>query len=118
MPGIVDFLENLAWPAGMALNINIPAMPPAEMAGVALVRQATVRFKDRYERRTDPRGRDYYWLAGEEAFVADGGLNTDVCALKNGMITVTPIQYDLTCNRSLVDLDRLSIPSITDLVGK
>lgn len=118
MPGIVAFLEKLDWQDGTALNINIPAVAPAEMAGVALVRQATVRFRDRYERRTDPRGHDYYWLAGEEVFNEGSGEDTDVCALKKGMVTMTPIQYDLTCNRSLTDMNRRRVPSIKELVDR
>jgi 5'-nucleotidase len=117
LPGIVAFLENIGdWPEGVALNINIPAVPASAIAGIAVVRQATLRFKDRYERRTDPRGRDYYWLAGEEAFCGEGAEDTDVYALKRGMITITPIHYDLTCNRSLADFGRRSIPKVKDLL--
>lgn len=116
MPGIVAFLAKLDWPDGMALNINIPAVPTAAMGGIALVRQATVRFRDRYERRTDPRGHDYYWLAGEEDFTGESGEDTDVCALKKKMVAITPIQYDLTCHRSLLDMARDRAPSIKDLI--
>ncbi len=117
IPGIVDFLERIPWRGGMAFNINIPALPPSEIRGIALVRQATVRFKDCYERRTDPRGHDYYWLAGEEDFDGDGERGTDVSALRNRMIAVTPIQYDLTCVRSLENLDPDDIPSVEDLTS-
>jgi 5'-nucleotidase len=116
MPGVVDLLVSMDWPDGVALNINVPALPASAIAGIALARQATLRFSDRYERRTDPRGKDYYWLAGEEVFTKEGNRDTDVYSLKNGMMTITPIHYDLTCNKCLEDLSRSPLPSIQDLL--
>lgn len=117
MPGIVDFMEKIPhWPDGVAFNINIPALAGPSIAGITAVRQATLRFKDRYEKRMDPRGRAYYWLAGEEAFCGEGAEGTDVYALKRGMVTITPIHYDLTCDRSLDELGCKAIPKIQDLI--
>jgi 5'-nucleotidase len=118
MPGIVAFMESIGdWPGGVALNINIPALPASALAGIVAVRQATLRFKDRYEKRKDPRGRDYYWLAGEEVFCGEGAEDTDVYALKRGMVTLTPIHYDLTCNRSLGEFGRRPMPAVNKLAG-
>jgi 5'-nucleotidase len=118
LPGLVDFMENIRnWPDGVAFNINIPALLKPAIAGIAAVRQATLRFKDRYEKRIDPRGREYYWLAGEEAFCGEGAEGTDVHALKRGMVTITPIHYDLTCDRSLHELDCKEMPEIEDFIS-
>ncbi len=118
VPGLVEYMESIGdWAEGVAFNINIPALPASAIAGIAPVRQATLRFKDRYERRTDPRGRDYYWLAGEEAFFGQGSKDTDVYALKQGMITMTPIHYDLTSGQGLVELGKRPVPPVEDLLA-
>jgi len=86
-----------------ALNVNIPAVPPGKITGVCFTRQGTCRFKDRFERRMDPRGNVYYWLVGE-AFLENGDSGTDSIALRENKITITPVHYDLTC---VEELDRL-----------
>ena len=84
---------------GTALNVNIPAIRPEEITGVCITRQGTARFKERFERRNDPRGNIYYWLSGETP-VEDGNPDTDSVALKEKKITITPVHYDLTCEKS------------------
>lgn len=88
----------------MLLNVNVPAIPASEIAGVLITRQGIRRYIDVFEKRTDPRGKTYYWLAGEllEEVEAEPGLNlptdvpTDVEAIANNYITITPLQYNLT----------------------
>jgi 5'-nucleotidase len=108
---IVRFMAESGLRRGIALNVNIPAVPAHEIAGISLVRQGTAMFEDRYERRSDPRGNVYYWLAAEKV-IEDGGPDCDSAALRRNHITVTPIQYDLTCVRELQRL-KASGPSIT-----
>ncbi|MCR3922417.1 MAG: 5'/3'-nucleotidase SurE [Firmicutes bacterium] len=79
----------------MLLNVNVPACPSAQMKGVAISRLGVRQYKNTFEERTDPRGRTYYWLAGELVDVEDG-VDTDVAAIKSCKISITPIQYDLT----------------------
>jgi 5'-nucleotidase len=88
---------------GTALNVNVPALPAEKIRGVAFTRQGTTRLEEYFERRTDPRGNVYYWLAGEK-FVENGRSNTDTAALKEHKITITPIHYDLTCEKELTRL--------------
>jgi hypothetical protein len=80
--------------------VNIPGLPAEEIRGVCVVRQGMSRIEERYERRKDPRGNVYYWLSGETP-VENGNENTDGMALKQKKITITPIHYDLTCDREL-----------------
>jgi len=88
----------------MLLNVNVPAVPASEIAGVLITRQGIRRYVDVFEKRTDPRGKTYYWLAGEllEEVEVELGLNlptdvpTDVEATRNNYITITPLQYNLT----------------------
>jgi 5'-nucleotidase len=79
----------------VAINVNVPAIPEEEIKGIVIVRQGKARLMESFDRRVDPRDNIYYWLAGETE-VPSSEDDTDAVALKQGMITVTPICYDLT----------------------
>jgi 5'-nucleotidase len=80
----------------VALNVNVPAVPEAEIRGVVVARQGRARLMESFDKRVDPRENIYYWLAGETELPLQERDDTDAGALKRGMITVTPIHYDLT----------------------
>jgi len=82
--------------AGQVATINIPALAAGqEPAGVRVVRQCTRPWVDTYERRQDPKGRDYYW--NNSVFrLGETESDTDVAALRDGYVTITPLQFDLT----------------------
>ena len=97
---LIRFMVESDLKTGTALSVNIPAMPPEKIAGVCLTRQGTARFREHFERRTDPRGNVYYWLTGETP-VENGSTDTDSKALKKNWITITPIHYNFTCHEEL-----------------
>jgi 5'-nucleotidase len=100
---IIKFMSGGGVNNGVALNVNIPAIPADRIKGVAITRQGVGRFRERYERRIDPRGNVYYWLTGETR-VEEEREDSDARALADGMIAVTPISFDLTC---VQEIDRL-----------
>jgi 5'-nucleotidase len=78
------------------VSVNIPALQGDENpTGVRVVRQCTRAWADTYERRTDPRGREYFWNSSVFT-LGDTEDDTDVAALRNKYVTVTPLQFDLT----------------------
>jgi len=81
---------------GQVVTVNLPPLRANEVpTGVRVVRQCTHAWLDTYEQRTDPRGRRYYW--NNTVFTLGNTDNdTDVAALRDGYITVTPLQFDLT----------------------
>lgn len=90
-------------PADTFLNVNIPAVPWPAIKGVVLTRLGRRVYRDELVARKDPRGRPYYWIGGlPPKGVADPG--TDIWAIDNGFISVTPINLDLTDNRMIEDL--------------
>ena len=95
-PGLVARLVELGWPSEVILNINFPVGPAKEVRKVEVTRQGfravTTRFA---ERRTDLRGRDYYWLGYRPAAPAPAE-GTDLRAADEGHISVTPLHIDLT----------------------
>jgi 5'-nucleotidase len=97
---LVQFMLERGLRRGTALNVNVPAVSADRIAGVSFTRQGTARFEERFERRTDPRGRVYYWLTGETP-VENGGSDTDSASLRENKVSITPIFYDLTCHDEL-----------------
>jgi len=90
---------------GILLNVNAPNLPPGKIRGVAITSQGRFRHEGGYAPRVDPRGEKYYWATiRARAFKESTG--TDSEALKRGMISVTPIQYDVTEHARLDDLRR------------
>ena len=87
-------------PKGVCLNVNIPKISDNQINGIKICRQAKGRWNQTFEKRTDPFGRDYYWLTGEfiEEDFSDG---TDIFALKNNYVSVVPTMCDMTDNASL-----------------
>jgi 5'-nucleotidase len=80
---------------GSAFNVNIPCLPEEKIKGVVVVRQGKGNVIETFEKRIDPRDNVYYWISGEKT-TANPDLQTDIGALSQGYITITPIQYDLT----------------------
>jgi 5'-nucleotidase len=82
-------------------SINIPALRAADQpAGVKVCRQCTRPYSDSYEQRQSPRGQTYYWNSSIFT-LQESERDTDVAYLREGYITVTPLQFDLTSDRVL-----------------
>jgi 5'-nucleotidase len=84
-------------PAGVALSVNIPALPPEEVKGYKLTRQGISGTRDIYDRREDPRGNLYFWLT-EENPPYEVDENVDTVAIKRGYVSITPLFNDLTAH--------------------
>ncbi len=91
-------------PADTLLNVNIPFLKHNEIRGFRITRQGLRVYHSRLDERVDPRGRPYYWIGGEAPTgVVETG--TDVGALSEGYISVTPLQLDLTAYRAISDIN-------------
>jgi 5'-nucleotidase len=92
----IDLILKAGLKAGQVATMNVPALQPGEEpAGVRVVRQCTRPWVDTYERRQDPKGRDYFWNSSVFR-LGETEEDTDVAALRDRYITVTPLQFDLT----------------------
>lgn len=102
-------------PEPMLLNVNVPTVSWEEMKGVAIARQGVRRYCDIFQKRVDPRGKTYYWLAGElieeledpTPPVSDQEIPTDVQAIRDHYITITPLQFNLTNSSQLQAISAL-----------
>jgi 5'-nucleotidase len=103
-PGIIKRLVELGWPADVVMNINFPCRAPHEITEVEVTRQGFRDVQVRHaERRRDLRGRDYYWIGFREegSSPPDG---TDLKAVYEGRISVSPLHIDLTHTAAMHDL--------------
>lgn len=91
-------------PKGVVLNVNIPKLNSSEIKGIKVCRQANAHWNEKFDKRTNPLGRDYYWLTGE--FInEDKGKDTDEWALQEGYVSVVPVQFDLTAHHAINELN-------------
>jgi 5'-nucleotidase len=97
---VIAFIGEHGLRKGTALNVNIPAIPEDQIRGVSFTNQDLARQRDAFEKRNDPRGNIYYWLASETT-VEQSPTNTDFKALAENRITITPITFDLTDHKEL-----------------
>ncbi len=92
---LARILDHHKLPEGTLLNVNVPGLPASEIAGIQVTRQGKRRYSGSIERRSDPTGRDYYWLGGDlpQDQLVEG---TDVKAIADDKVSVTPVHLDLT----------------------
>ena len=95
-------------PAGTVLNVNIPKTDGLEPKGIKICRQAKANWKEKFDKRQSPTGREYYWLTGKFELLDDGE-DTDEHALKNGIISIVPTQFDLTNHRAIAHLNNWNL---------
>ena len=103
-PAIISRLLAQKWQAGVVMNLNFPARAPEAVTEVEVTRQG---FRDEQiihtERREDLRGNDYFWI-GFKGRLSRPPEGTDLRAIYEGRISVTPLHVDLTHNRYLETL--------------
>jgi 5'-nucleotidase len=110
-----DFIARLArvvsergMPRDTLLNVNVPALPAAELRGYVITRQGKRRYGDAIVEHLDPRGRKYYWIGGDDlGFIPGEG--TDCTAVAGGYVSITPLHLDLTNYASIGAINELKI---------
>jgi 5'-nucleotidase len=95
-PGIVKRLFEIGWPKGVLLNVNFPPIPADRVSRVRVTQQGT-RDQSQLDvdQRVDARGYTYFWIAFRRVF-GNPDLGTDLRAISDGEISVTPLHLNLT----------------------
>jgi 5'-nucleotidase len=105
---LVQHVAEHGLPTDLFLNVNFPAVPWNEVKGVIITRLGRRVYRDELVSRLDPRGRAYYWIGGNPpSGVADNG--TDIWAISNGYVSITPVHLDMTAYHFCEDLRRWNI---------
>jgi 5'-nucleotidase len=103
--GLIRRILEQKAPGSQLFNVNIPIAALAGEPRVRIVPMDVARYDERFEKRLDPRGRSYYWLAGSKR-IKRNDQETDLTALKNGFVTITPLDFDLTERGRLAEMER------------
>ena len=103
---LIPKLDKFKFPEKSILNINIPGIPKEDITGVAVTEMGGRMFTDNYEKRVDPRGKVYYWMAGKLTTEKDNE-NTDITAIRQNKISISPSSFNLTRKDVLSDLNRV-----------
>ena len=86
------------------LNVNVPYLLYEELKGFYVARQGLRVYHDKLDQRVDPRGKPYFWTAGDlPTGIPERG--TDIGALAEGFVSITPLHLDLTAYSSVQELD-------------
>lgn len=99
-PKVLKQLFKLGWPKGIFMNINFPDVTAAKVAGIDVCRQGRRKIGGGLTPGIDPRGDEYFWIGpqrDEEKFLK----GTDLAAVNNGYVSVTPLALDLTDTQML-----------------
>jgi 5'-nucleotidase len=110
--GIIEQILAQKGPEPQLYNLNIPTAACLGRSEVRIVPMGVARYGEHYIKRTDPRGRAYYWATNDPP-PKDDGDETDLTALTKGFITLTPLQYNMTRHAVLAEMERswkLSVP--------
>lgn len=91
-------------PKHTCLNVNIPPLKYEQIKGIKVCRQTNGCWVEELDERKDPSGNEYFWLTGHFQNYEPGKKDTDVWALKNGYVSVVPVQFDMTNHKAIDQL--------------
>ena len=104
--GVIKRLVAQPWPKHTLINVNFPDVAPNRVSGIKVARQGRHKIGDQLMERTDPRGRPYFWIGPTRAEDV-GRAGTDLAAVTEGKISLTPILLDLTNKDALAPLRKV-----------
>jgi len=93
---VLDGILANGFPPHTLLNVNIPRCPASDIRGIRVTHQSRSAYNELYEKRVDPWGRTYFWITGELARDFEQEPDSDLRALAEGYVSVTPLHFDLT----------------------
>ena len=100
---IIEQILGQKTPEPQLYNLNVPTAALSGTPEVCVVPMNVARYGDSFEKRTDPFGRDYYWLTGGPP-APTAGHETDLSALAKGKVTITPLDYNMTRQAVLAEM--------------
>ncbi|MDY7039740.1 MAG: 5'/3'-nucleotidase SurE [Chloroflexota bacterium] len=103
--GVARLVLQHGLPSHTLLNVNVPALPAEQIAGVRATRLGRRVYRDVLVARQDPRGRPYYWIGGEPPGGAVDEEGTDIWALAQGYVSISPLQMDMTEHKLLPEIE-------------
>jgi len=103
LPDVLRKLARHPWPANTLINVNVPNLPPVEIRGVKAVAQGQRKLGGNIVEGKDPRGRPFYWI-GPTRDEDASAVGTDIWAVAQGYVAVTPVFMNMTHRTALTEL--------------
>lgn len=103
---IAERMLNGGLPKGVLLNVNVPKLPMEEIKGIKITDYSDSEWIDKYEKRVDPFGREYFWFAGGYQ-INDSRDCADDVAIANGFVSVSPIKTSFTNSALVSELEAI-----------
>ncbi|MEX0713595.1 MAG: 5'/3'-nucleotidase SurE [Pirellulales bacterium] len=103
--GVIEQILKQKGPSPQLYNLNIPTRALSAPSSVRVVPMGVSRYGEKFEKRTDPRGRSYFWATSDPP-PPPGDQETDLTALAKGFVTLTPLDFDLTKRVVLSEMER------------
>jgi 5'-nucleotidase len=100
---VVSLVLERGLPPETFLNVNVPHRSPQDVDGVVITSLGRRVYRDVLIERADPRGRPYYWIGGEPP-TGHQDEGTDIWAVANGRVSVTPVHLDMTSHELIPGL--------------
>jgi 5'-nucleotidase len=107
---IIERLIEAGLEPGWLFSVNVPALEDGPPRGVRVARQSMRTMDEEFVKAKDPGGRTYYWLTG--GFADDGEPDSDLRAISEGYVAVTPLRFDLTRDDQLDAMRQWQWPTI------
>lgn len=104
-------------PPDTLLNVNVPDVSAADIRGVVITRAGKRIYYDQLIKRDDPFGTPYYWIGGERPGGDKELTGTDIWALANNLISITPIHLDMT-NHTLIEELQKTFEGLTEFLNR
>jgi 5'-nucleotidase len=95
IPKVLKSLKGMSLPKNTLLNVNFPDVAAKKVTGIEIARQGQRKIGDVIHKGEDPRGKPYYWI-GSQRLEPKNQKGTDVTAVENGAVSITPLSIDLT----------------------
>ncbi|EOD01093.1 5'/3'-nucleotidase SurE [Caldisalinibacter kiritimatiensis] len=92
---IVNLITKYNNEQNKVFNVNFPSISPDNIKGIRVTELGIRRYSNQYEERKDPMGKSYYWLSGKLLEIQNKN-ESDVTAIENNYISITPLHFDLT----------------------
>jgi 5'-nucleotidase len=92
---VIKKVTSVAWPRDVLINVNFPPVPKTKVTGIEITREGRRKIGDEIIESSDPRGEPYFWI-GAQQHSGRYPAGTDLAAIQNGAVSVTPLSLDLT----------------------
>jgi len=106
---VIDNVLGEGLPYQVSLNINFPKINIADFKGYKICKQTPGLWNEKFDKRIDPYGREYYWLTGSFLNAEPNNDETDEWALNNNYASIVPVKIDFTHYDTISNLKNRNI---------